>query len=498
MMPGGSSINRVFLATGTMLLLGLWSGAGTCAIAGRENLNSVHPAMAVPSATPANAAEASTASAIGQSPGVAEGAPPRTDDSRPVTYGAPSFNPTGRELLPVFFGLHIHRADTIPWPTVPFTRWRLWDTYTNWTNLEPHRGQYAFSKLDKFVDLAERHHKQLILVLGMTPQWASSRPDEWCPYGKGCAAPPASIADWDTYVRKVMTRYKGRIACYEVWNEPGFSDMKKFEKGFFSGTAADMVELAKAAHRAMKEIDPSARLLSPSFHEDGGVPRLDRFLQLGGKAYVDVVSHHFYRSAPEAIPALANRVGRVLLKHGMSGIPVWNTESGYLVQNRKRDVKAIHIEPRSWSSRVLTQEALAGTIPRSFAVAFASGIERYYWYAWDNRIMGIAEDEGLRAGAAAQAWLRSVEWLSGSRIDGCGPSQDKQSLWICQMRRGETRKAWMAWNTTGPMYWKAPAAWKAVTFERLAEPRSLRIRSGAVELGPEPILIKADVDPWRD
>src|SRR5215468_5110882 len=120
-----------------------------------------------------------------------------------------------------FFGMHIHHAGAAtPWPEVPFSEWRLWDAYVAWPSLEPQKGKWHFETLDKYVALAEQHNVGILLPLGLSPQWASARPQEKSTYQPGNAAEPRNLDDWRNYVKTVATRYKGRIHEYEIWNEP--------------------------------------------------------------------------------------------------------------------------------------------------------------------------------------------------------------------------------------------------------------------------------------
>ena len=156
-----------------------------------------------------------------------------------------------------FFGMHIHRAVPtarypVPcaWPDVGFYGWRLWDSSVSWPALEPSSNQWVFATLDSCVALAEQEGAEVLLPLGLTPAWASSRPDEPSAYGPGNAAPPRDLEDWRNYVRTVATRYKGRIKAYEIWNEPNLEN-------FYSGTPEVMVNLAREAYSVLKEVDPS-------------------------------------------------------------------------------------------------------------------------------------------------------------------------------------------------------------------------------------------------
>ena len=105
------------------------------------------------------------------------------------------------------------------------TEWRLWDAKVTWPDLEPGKGQWHFENLDRSVALAEAHHASVLLTLGLTPRWASARPQEPSGYCARVCSRAERIEDWRVFVRTVATRYKGRIHAYEIWNEP---NVKKF------------------------------------------------------------------------------------------------------------------------------------------------------------------------------------------------------------------------------------------------------------------------------
>lgn len=75
-------------------------------------------------------------------------------------------------------------------------------------------------------------------------------------------------------MRKVVTRYKGKIQFLRNWNEPAFSDIEQNvassgDVGFFSGTSSDMAKLANRAKQIIDEIDPAAQVLSPPMTGQG-------------------------------------------------------------------------------------------------------------------------------------------------------------------------------------------------------------------------------------
>ena len=141
------------------------------------------------------------------------------------------------DLLPLsfsldFVGMH-SLSPTRHWPRVRFGSIR--PAGTSWGAIEPAKGQFDWHSLDSWVAQAEIHHVQLDYVFLNTPQWASTRPSEPC-VGKrvGCAAPP-NLDDWSAFITALVTRYRGKISSYELWNEPNGS-------GFWTGTPKQMAD----------------------------------------------------------------------------------------------------------------------------------------------------------------------------------------------------------------------------------------------------------------
>jgi hypothetical protein len=338
---------------------------------------------------------------------------------------------SGRDAVPAsYFGLHIHRAgSTTAWPSIPFATWRLWDTYAGWPWLEPSAGNWQWDGLDRLVQLADEHHVEVLLPLGLTPTWASARPSEPSVYGHpGFAAEPANLDDWRRYVEAVASRYAHRVHLYEIWDEPNLRTL-------YTGDIAQMVQLCREAHAIIKRIDPSALVVSPAATEIDGVPWLDRFLAAGGATCFEVVGYHLYvwPKPPETIVPLVARVQEVMRAHGIADRPFWNTETGWYIS----PVQNPHPE-------ALSPVDAAATVARALVLARAAGVARFYWYAWDNLDMGLADRDGPRLAGRA---LGEVEgWLIGAVLDGCRRAPD--GTWTCGIRRAG-RARWIAWNPDG-------------------------------------------------
>src|SRR5512146_1799343 len=117
------------------------------------------------------------------------------------------------------FGLDIHDPMN-HWPSQPFGFIRLWDANVEWAHIAPSRGVFDFSRLDQYVSQAEKHHVEIIYVMGNTPWWAATNPNSKSNENiPGANSSPTNLQDWQDYVRAVVTRYQGRIQAYEIWNE---------------------------------------------------------------------------------------------------------------------------------------------------------------------------------------------------------------------------------------------------------------------------------------
>ena len=113
-------------------------------------------------------------------------------------------------------------------------------------------------------------------------------------------------------------RYKGRIAAYQVWNEPNLSR----EWGNRPPDAAGYVGLLKACSDAIRAADPAAIIISAGLaptgtYDDSAHPD-DIYLQAmydaGFQHYVDAVGMHAPGfSAPEVAPE--DGAGRTALFH---------------------------------------------------------------------------------------------------------------------------------------------------------------------------------------
>jgi hypothetical protein len=395
-----------------------------------------------------------------------------------------------------FFGIHMHNAATTTrWPEGKIGSWQLVDAHVNWHNLQPERLRWNFQILDRYSSISSTKNIDLLLPLAFPPQWASARPTERGPYGPGTAAPPANIDDWRRYVLQVAERYKGRIQTYSIWDEPN-------EKGFFSGSQSELINLVEEAFKIIKKIDPLNKMVSPGFVGPGSVRWFDEYLGKGGSEYADIIGYHFYtpvggvnkhkEQRPEAMIQMARHVRSVMGKHHIQNRPLWNTGIGYWNENSDGTPKNMAGVDSRWIR--LSPEIAAAWIARSFILCWALGMERVFWYSWDHENMGLIEPTTKVMKPAGKALQTTAAWLVGSTVGHC---QESESVWTCELGRGNVRKAWIIWREEGTQEIKLPSEFNGQEYLTLTGgPRALRSPAASVVIGEQPILVKSDRNPW--
>ena len=356
------------------------------------------------------------------------------------------------------------------WPTVPFGSIRT--SGTSWGALEPEKGKFDWHSLDTWVSQAQAHHVGVDYIFLNTPQWASTRPTESCNNGPhGCAAPP-NPADWEEFVTAIVTRYKGKISSYELWNEPNVS-------GYWTGTPQQMVDMASKAYRIIKSVDPNALVVSPSASSTGWpAPAdawLDQYLSAGGGKYADVIGWHGYSGRndrpalpPEDLVRQIRVMKSVLAKHHLSNMPLWNTEGGW-----------------GKNAQLPSEDQQADFLVKWYLIQFTNGISRAYWYQWDNTNWGTlwSESKGLTpAGGAMQQvydWLRDTTASTPCRQTGA-------SLWSCDLKKGNVQYR-AVWSASGTVPY--PDAQKSSSFVQLGS--SAPTQGGKpVSVGSRPVFFR--------
>jgi len=350
-----------------------------------------------------------------------------------------------------FFGMTIHHTAT-QFPPFPVSVFRFWDVVA-WPQAEPSSGQFAWTRID---ETTGKHKKSgvndFLFTFGSVPAWASSNPNEPCPGGDGtgsCAAP--DLTAFDDFAKHLVQRYCGVIKYYETWNEPNGA-------GYWKGNNTQLLTIAQHLFRIAKDptncgctngaCSPNGganpnKVLLPSISRinQPNLNWLDSYLSAAGPryAYADVAAFHGYGSPTDA-EQIANQVQqlkKVLAKHGLSNLPLWNTEG-------------------NWGSVPAVGPSQASWLMRYHMAQVAVGVSRVIWYAFDNCGWGVlweapwCKDPQMPVGQLTdpgRAYAVVEEWLVGANLTGC--QVYKNGLWACELRRTGNYDAWMVWSSSG-------------------------------------------------
>lgn len=310
---------------------------------------------------------------------------------------------------------------------------RLWDSSVTWRELEPVRGQIRWGALDSAVAQAqEMGARDILWVHGSTPRWAAKDKDAAGLYGPGTSSAPSERA-YLAFLRKVAERYRGRITAYQVWNEANLTI-------FYRGTGASLARLIAKAREVLAEVDPDALLVgaSTTVRRLGPVRTwYDQYATALARAGwpVDAMAVHLYPMADQGVGTRASYIRFMrewLAERGWTG-PLWDTEVNY---GDRRDFATIKV--------TVPQARAAGWVARTYIDSLALGVDRVYWYAWNDHILGIDQVD-VRTGAvlpAGTAFLTVQQWLRGGRWRGCTgelvtPTGEEGAVTRCEVQTVE-------------------------------------------------------------
>jgi hypothetical protein len=111
---------------------------------------------------------------------------------------------------------------------------------------------------------------------------------------------------------------KDPVEMWQVWNEPNvWAFWPRSRQGYYAGYVA----LLRAAHRAIRQADPKAKVVLAGLPNYSWIA-LERIEQHGGKNLFDVVDVHPYTATPQGVITILGDVRRVLNRTGGGRIPI--------------------------------------------------------------------------------------------------------------------------------------------------------------------------------
>lgn len=178
-----------------------------------------------------------------------------------------------------------------------------------WRDIEgAAKGKFDWEHADLAVNVANQKRIDLLARLDNAPEWAAP----------GCfnaqtktMGPAKNTQDWVDFLTAFVTRYKGRIRAYEIWNEPNLAR----EWCGKPPNPAEYVALLQASYRTIKAIDPQAMIVSAGLTPTNVsgvqampdvtfVERMYDAMKNKSDGYFDVLGVHAagYKAPPEMSP----------------------------------------------------------------------------------------------------------------------------------------------------------------------------------------------------
>jgi hypothetical protein len=371
----------------------------------------------------------------------------RSGEARRAVTAAPAFPPWAQSpasVPPEFFGVTM-QSSTGAVPSFQVGAMRFWDSRTRWANLQPRRGEFDRTILDRLVSGAERLSVPTMLTFGGTPAWASPDGPHTVYSDDSRTSPPDDPADWDTFVDAVARAYRGRVRAYELWvvgNDPRF----------YSGTVAQLVDMTRRAYRIIKAVDSTATVVCPSMGRlwlPEAARTMEEFAALGGYQHCDVAGVKLYQRTasdpPETMLNLVDTIDGILHRAGVHP-PIWSTGTAY----------EIALE------RPLDHATAAAFAVRFFLVGLYARYYRMYFYSWGgSKIPIVMQTEGAAPTPAALQVEELQRWLHDAAITTCGTGTAVSlppQVWRCTFIAKSTGSPFeIRWSSGPPVRMTAAA-----------------------------------------
>lgn len=281
----------------------------------------------------------------------------------------------------------------------------------DWRNLEPSRGSYDWTEMDRLVAITARHGVKFLPNVSATPRWIAERPRRsnqyWRPGNRAeyWRAPPRSPAPYAELHRRLVLRYGPRgtfwtqnpdpalrqnpvpVRDWQIWNEPTarwFWDRRRYARSY--------TRLLRASYRAIHRADRGARVVVGGLVAGAAdYPPWDAMRDLyraGGKRWFDVVAVHPFTNTTSArvtvrrTVEVVRRVRAHMRRNGDRRTPVILTEMTWPA--------ALGKVPRDALVRLSTttegQVARLKEAYRQFARARRRlNVTEVYWFTWSSQ-----------------------------------------------------------------------------------------------------------------
>ncbi len=233
----------------------------------------------------------------------------------------------GQQVSPSPYGINVHvQTDAVLQKAIDAgIKWVRVDAV--WRDIEVTPGTFHWSNMDRVINYVTSRGVSVLVGFGTTPSWANG--------GKGGNYSADNVAYWQRFVQATVRRYKSRVKCWAIWNEPNLQHFNAESKERF------LDRIFNPGADAVKAEDPSAFVVGPDLAHltSTGVEWYFwlKYILSNTKDRIDVISHHIYdkRGASYIYRSLEDgdilipSVKKIIEDAGCSQKPFWITETGW-------------------------------------------------------------------------------------------------------------------------------------------------------------------------
>jgi hypothetical protein len=187
---------------------------------------------------------------------------------------------------------------------------------------------WYLKRTDFVVDAARARGLKVLLTLWCTPSWANG--------GQARHVPPTNDADYADIARRMAAHFRGRVAAWEVWNEPNLGSF------WLNADPVRYAQLLRAAYPGFKAGAPETPVVfgGPSNND---VAFIRSAYDAGAKGSFDVMATHPYMGIADQPPSTPMTGGKwdyllftsvsavrdLMVARGDADKQIWFTEFGW-------------------------------------------------------------------------------------------------------------------------------------------------------------------------
>jgi polysaccharide biosynthesis protein PslG len=202
---------------------------------------------------------------------------------------------------------------------------------SEWCGIEPKKGEWNFSEVDRTVKLAKKYNMKILFVLSYNTPWNESFTGNPALVNK---SKPKDMNAWREFVRRMAERYKKDIIWWEIWNEQNDWLAGPYDK-YPQRRWTDYREIIQAAYETLKAVNPENLVAfgGIAHSNDDWWKVLEAYYRVGAPKFCDVMAIHPYPGGANPLdnqwyPRYIEEILAVMAKHGDAKKPLWITEVG--------------------------------------------------------------------------------------------------------------------------------------------------------------------------